>query len=71
MMKDRKNERHTSVLKSRAEYVKQTAELLNLNIRPEYLPEVVDNFHKIAEIAVLVTEFNLPENIEPAPKFKP
>ena len=62
MMTDKKNS---------TEYVKQTAELLNLNISPEYLPAVIDNFSKIAEIAALVIEFNLPENIEPAPKFKP
>ena len=52
------------------EYVKQTAELLNLNISPEYLPGVIDNFSKIAEIAALVIEFNLSENIEPAAKFE-
>ncbi|MDJ0726341.1 MAG: DUF4089 domain-containing protein [Prochloraceae cyanobacterium] len=54
-----------------AEYVQKTAELLDIEIKSEYLPEVVENFTKIAEIATLVTEFNLPETIEPAATFKP
>ncbi|MDJ0716684.1 MAG: DUF4089 domain-containing protein [Prochloraceae cyanobacterium] len=53
------------------DYVKQTAQLLKLNLDPEHLPGVVDNFTKIEEIASLITEFDLPEEIEAAPKFEP
>ncbi len=35
------------------------------------MPGVIDNLTRIAEIATLVTEFELPENIEAAPIFKP
>jgi hypothetical protein len=52
-------------------YVEQTAQLLDLPIAEEYLPEVVDNLTKMAAIAALVTEFNLPEAIEAAPIFEP
>ena len=54
-----------------SEYVKQMAQILDLNIAPEYLPSVIENFESIAAIASLVTEFSLPENIEPAPVFEP
>jgi len=54
-----------------AEYVSKTAELLDLEIKPDYLTGVIDNFTKLAEIATLVTEFDLPETIEPAATFKP
>jgi hypothetical protein len=52
-------------------YVKQAAQLLDLPVAPEYLPGVVDNFTKMAAIAVLVTEFNLSQEIEAAPIFEP
>ena len=52
-------------------YVEQAAELIGLPIAPEYLSDVVDNFERIAAIASLVTEFELPKNIESAPTFKP
>ncbi len=52
-------------------YVEQAAELISLPIAAEYLSDVVDNFKRIAEIASLVTEFELPENIESAPTFEP
>ena len=51
-------------------YVEQAAELMGLPIAPEYMPDVVDNFERIAEIASLVTEFELPEDIESAPTFE-
>ncbi|MCU0536356.1 MAG: DUF4089 domain-containing protein [Hydrococcus sp. Prado102] len=54
-----------------ANYVKQAAQLLDLPIAPEYLPGVVDNLTKMAAIAALVTEFNLPQEIEAAPIFEP
>lgn len=54
-----------------SEYVEQMAQILDLNIAPEYLTSVVENLEAIAAIASLVTEFSLPENIEPAPVFEP
>lgn len=54
-----------------ADYVEQTAQLLDLPIAPEYRPGVVENFARIAAIATLVIEFPLPDDIEPAPVFEP
>jgi hypothetical protein len=52
-------------------YVEQTTQLLDWQIAPEYLPNVVENVAKIAAIATLVIEFPLPNDIEPAPIFEP
>lgn len=54
-----------------AQYVEQTAQLIDLPIAPEYQLSVVENFAKIAAIATLVIEFPLPEDIELAPVFEP
>ncbi|OKH20166.1 DUF4089 domain-containing protein [Hydrococcus rivularis NIES-593] len=54
-----------------ADYVERTAQLLDLSIAPEYLPGVIDNMTRIAAIATLVTEFELPEDLEAAPVFEP
>ena len=54
-----------------AQYVEQTAQLIDLPLAPEYLVSVVENFAKIAAIATLVLEFHLPEDIEFAPVFEP
>lgn len=54
-----------------AQYVEKTAQIIDLPLDPEYQLSVVDNFAKIAAIATLVLEFPLPEEIEPAPVFKP
>ena len=54
-----------------AEYVDRMAKLIDLPIPPEYRPGVVANMERIAEIAKLVTEFPLPEEIELAPVFEP
>ena len=53
------------------QYVRQTADLIGLQITSAYFSEVVDNFELIAAIASLVTEFELPENTESAPTFEP
>ena len=53
------------------QYVQNTAELIDLQLSPEYLSGVVDNFASLAVIASLVTEFELPEEIEIAPTFQP
>lgn len=52
-------------------YVEQTALLINLPIDKESMPGVVDNLQRIAQLATLVTDFELPEDMEPAPIFKP
>lgn len=54
-----------------AQYVEQTAQIIDLPLAPEYRLSVVENFAKIAAIATLVLEFPLPEEIEPAPVFEP
>ncbi|NEQ38743.1 MAG: DUF4089 domain-containing protein [Okeania sp. SIO3I5] len=56
-------------MKNIEKYVELTAELINLPLHSEHLPGVVGNMEKIAAIAQLVTEFSLPPEIEPAPKF--
>lgn len=53
------------------QYVETTAELMGLELTSEYLPGVVDNFQRLTQIAALVNEFELPENIEIAPTFEP
>ncbi|MGK7957148.1 MAG: DUF4089 domain-containing protein [Crocosphaera sp.] len=53
------------------EYIEQTSIVIDLPIDPKFMPGVVDNLTRIAEIATLFTEFELPEEIEPAPIFKP
>ena len=53
------------------EYVQHTAELMGLKLTSESFLRVVDNFNSLAEISILVTEFNLTEGIEIAPVFQP
>ena len=53
-----------------AEYVERTAQIMNLAIASEYLPGVIDNMTRMAQIAVSVTEFELPEALETAPVFE-
>ncbi|HLO49534.1 MAG TPA: DUF4089 domain-containing protein [Kamptonema sp.] len=53
------------------EYVDRTAELIQLPLNPEHRPGAIANFERIAAIAQIVTEFNLPEEIESAPVFEP
>lgn len=52
------------------EYVDRMAELINLPLDSSHRPGVIANFEKLAEIAQLVTEFPLPEEIEAAPSFQ-
>ncbi len=54
-----------------AEYVEQTAKLIDLPIAPDYRPGIVKNFVAISAIAQLITEFPLAEDIEAAPVFEP
>jgi Asp-tRNA(Asn)/Glu-tRNA(Gln) amidotransferase C subunit len=53
------------------EYIIQTAKLLDLEIAPENLTSVVNNFATIAKIASLVTEFPLSQDTESASVFEP
>lgn len=61
----------TETTKALDEYVDRTAQAIDLPLAPEYRPGVVENFVRIAAIAQLVTEFPLPDTIEPAPVFEP
>ena len=57
--------------KDYSEYVKHTAELMGLKLTSESFLRVVEHFNSLAEISILVTEFNLTEAIEIAPVFQP
>ncbi|MDJ0676756.1 MAG: DUF4089 domain-containing protein [Calothrix sp. MO_167.B42] len=52
-------------------YIEQMALLLDLQLPDEYIHGVVANFDRIREIAQIVNEFPLPEQIEAAPTFEP
>jgi Asp-tRNA(Asn)/Glu-tRNA(Gln) amidotransferase C subunit len=54
-----------------SEYVDQMAILLDLQLKPEHRPGVIENFERIIAIAQLVNEFPLPDGIEAAPVFEP
>lgn len=54
-----------------ANYVEATAELLDLDLKPEHRPGVIKNFATIYAIASLVTEFSLPDDLAAAPVFEP
>lgn len=54
-----------------AEYVNQVALLLDLPLKEEHRPGVIDNFARIGAIAQLVNEFPLPDIVEAAPTFEP
>jgi Protein of unknown function (DUF4089) len=54
-----------------AKWVDQMAILVDLPLRPEDRPGVVENFARIAAIAQLVMDFPLPETVEAAPVFEP
>jgi hypothetical protein len=47
------------------------AAVLGLAIDPAYMPGIVANMARTAEIAELVTGFPLPEDAELAPTFQP
>ena len=52
-------------------YVQQAAQLHQLDIPPEQMPGVVDNFERIHAIAQFVLDFPLPDTLEAAPTFEP
>jgi Protein of unknown function (DUF4089) len=54
-----------------APFVDLLAQTLDLPLDPEHRPGVIANFVRTAEIAQLVMEFPLPDEIEVAPIFQP
>jgi hypothetical protein len=51
--------------------VELLAQTLHLPLDPEHRPGVIANFLRTAEIAQLVMEFPIPDDIEVAPTFDP
>ena len=54
-----------------ADYVDQMAAALGLDLDPAYRDGVIANMVRTAEIAELVMDFPLPEDLEPAFAFDP
>lgn len=54
-----------------AQLVDLLAQTLQLTLDPEHRPGVIANFVRTSEIAQLVMEFPLPDEIEVAPIFQP
>lgn len=52
-------------------YVDRAAALIALPLDPAHKPGVVANLGRTAAIAKLVTEFPLPDDIEPGPVWRP
>lgn len=52
-------------------YVEMMALLVDLQLRDEYKDGVVANFERISNIASVVNEFELPDEVEAAPVFEP
>ena len=53
------------------EYVEQMALLVGLDLRDEYKDGVVANFERINAIALVVNEFDIPDDVDVAPIFEP
>jgi hypothetical protein len=52
-------------------YVTAAAAMIGLEIHAEHRPGVVLNVERIAEMAALVMQFPLPDDIEAAPIYRP
>jgi hypothetical protein len=52
-------------------YVDAAAKLIGLPLDPAHRSGVVLNLERIAQMAALVMEFDLPEETEPAPVYTP
>ncbi|BDA68025.1 unknown protein [Rivularia sp. IAM M-261] len=52
-------------------FVEQMALLVDLKLRDEYRDGVITNFERICNVARVVLEFELPEDVEAAPVFEP
>ena len=53
------------------EYVEQMALLVGLDLRDEYKDGVVANFERINAIALVVNDFDIPDDVNVAPIFEP
>lgn len=51
--------------------IEATAPLLQLQITPDYRPGVKQNLKTAAKMAALVQQVKLPDDIEPAPVYRP
>jgi hypothetical protein len=60
-----KQQRETQV------FVENMAVLIGLDLRDEYKDGVVANFERIQNIAQVVNEFVIPDDVEIAPVFEP
>ncbi|MBI3507009.1 MAG: DUF4089 domain-containing protein [Proteobacteria bacterium] len=54
-----------------ADYVDRVAAAVGIPIAPEHRPGVIVNFQRTSEVAKLVTEFALPDEIESPAIFRP
>ena len=54
-----------------AAYVLAAARAVGLDLAPAHLPGVIANFQHISEIAALVNEFALADDVESAAVFAP
>lgn len=54
-----------------AAIVAVTAPLLGLSLDPAHVPGVVANLERTAQMASLFLDFELPDEIEAAPVFRP
>jgi len=52
-------------------YVDETAKRVGLPLAPEHRPGVIQFTRILLAQAALVTEFPLPDDVEPAPVFRP
>ena len=52
-------------------YVDETAKQVGLPLAPEHRPGVIQFTGILLAQAALVTEFSLPDDVEPAPVFRP
>jgi len=52
-------------------YVDETAKRVGLPLAPEHRPGVIQFTGILLAQAALVTEFPLPDDVEPAPVFRP
>ena len=52
-------------------YVNAAAQALDVNLKPEHRPGVLENFARLAQLAAVVNEFPLTPEDEPAPLWKP
>ncbi len=52
------------------EHVRHMAEVMEIAVRPEWMPTVTANMAATAAIAELVLSFPLADHLEPAPVFE-